>query len=376
MAREHLITAGNSLYVAPENIAAFRAKAVSVEGLSEEELTRLYGFGGNAKALQVVLSNTADGAPAQIANGLPLAQFLQAWLPGNTRVVQAPLRAEEAFGVVSTGGIETQTVVMRVVENKGKTALYAGLADVPLSGYNINFVWRNAVMFSAGSKTGTVESATMSAAGFDDQAEKDYTTDLALAQLENAIYWNGYNNGVGRTFGALNDPNLNAYIPLPNGAGLDNLWSTKTFLERFADVELAAKTLAVNTYGAFDPFKDSCKLLLAPTMFAQLGTPNALGNGTLMERILATFKGMSFLAIPQLEAAVSGDNAMYLVADSKLDHDTSTDDGAVISPIRIVANYLLSAIPNGDGGIDKRKLMKTAGTIVKRPLLVARFYGG
>jgi hypothetical protein len=128
--------------------------------------------------------------------------------------------------------------------------------------------------------------------------------------------------------------------------------------------------------GAFDPFTDQCDLLLSPNMFAQLGAPNALGSSTLSERILATFKGMRFLSIPQLASAVSGDDAMYLVARQKMSHDTSTDDGAVISPIRIVANYLLSAIPNADGGLDKRKLMKTAGTIAKRPLLVVRFYGG
>ena len=373
---EHLITAGNSLSVAPENIKAFRKKAVTIDGFSDAELTRLYGVGGNNRAMKAVLAQTADGAPAQIANGTVLSEFLRAWLPGNVRVTQAPLRAEEAFGVVNTGSIETQTVVMRVVENKGKTALYAGLADVPLSNYNVNFVWRNCVTFSAGSKTGTIESATMAADGFNDEAEKDYTVDLALAQLENAIYWNGYNNGTGRTFGALNDPNLNAYIQLPNGVSGDNLWSTKTFLERFADVELAARTLSVATMGAFDPFTDQCDLLLSPNMFAQLGAQNALGSSTLSERILATFKGIRFLSIPQLAAAVSGDDAMYLVARQKMSHDTSTDDGAVISPIRIFANYLLSAIPNADGGLDKRKLMKTAGTIAKRPLLVVRFYGG
>jgi hypothetical protein len=197
-----------------------------------------------------------------------------------------------------------------------------------------------------------------------------------LAQLENAIYWNGYNSGTGRTFGFLNDPNMPTPFALPNGVGGDNLWSTKTYLEKFHDVELLASTLAVNTLGSFDPYTDACVLLLSPADFAQLGTPNAQGMGSLSDRIKETFKGMEFMSIPQLKASHSGDDGMYLVARSKLAGDSSTDDGGVVSPIRIVSNYLLSAIPNADGGTDKRYLMKTAGTIVKRPLLIVAAYGG
>ena len=51
----------------------------------------------------------------------------------------------------------------------------------------------------------------------------------ALAIELNRIGFFGYNDGGCRTYGFLNDPSLPNYVTVPQGAGGDTEWSTKTF---------------------------------------------------------------------------------------------------------------------------------------------------
>jgi len=64
-----------------------------------------------------------------------------------------------------------------------------------------------------------------------------------------------------------------------------------------------------------------------------------------------------------------------LIAAEAVSYDESTDDLAVVSPIVNVTDYLLAAIPNQNGGITKSTVTKVAGTLIKRPTLVAWAYG-
>jgi len=161
------------------------------------------------------------------------------------------------------------------------------------------------------------------------------------------------------------------------GSGSSPLWVNKTYLLILDDIRTKLMAAITDTtLTGFDVYKDACILLLAPDAFNYISTFNVQGNISVKDQLLQTYKGMTIEAAPYLkDAHNSTDDVMMLIASQAVDYDESTDDLAVVSPIVNVIDYLLAAIPNQNGGITKSTVTKVAGTLIKRPTLVAWAYG-
>jgi len=377
------VTLQNTTRIKPQDVRAFKRKAYSLASIAARKTAdslAAIGLGGNAKAMNDVMASrlafVGDAAPAGYAEMNPLQQFYTVFVPGIQIGVQAPLKAEELFGMNIVGDITTEWIARRLVDLAGNAGNFRDTITGDLSLYRGGFEYIQTAALQATTSTTYMKSQMQGAAGFDYEMLCDKAAALALAQAREAIYWRGLSGKL--TYGLLNSPNMPAITSVAaTGTGSSTLWVNKTYLQILDDVR--TKLMAVitsNTYTGFDVYKDACLLLLPPDAFNYISTMNVQGTISVKDQLLSVYKGMTIEAAPYLKDAVSGtDDVMMLVASQAVDYDESTDDMAVVSPVVNVIDYLLAAIPNQNGGITKSTVTKVAGTLIKRPTLVAWAYG-
>ena len=383
MHNEITLNSNNSIYVSPKDLKAFakRAKAIrTMDSKAQLQAISELGFGGYPDALRQSVKSiraTMDAAATpQIDPSAPaLSQFFQFWETGVVKAFTAPRKAEELLGYHQSGSFETDTVIIRSLEQHAGVTPYGDLADTPLSNYNAKFPFRHTVRFQAGLRTSHLETARMSAVGFNDQDEKREAVRVAFEINENAIMFYGYNGGVNRTYGLFNDPNLEAIQTLPNNAGgTSTSWANKTWDEKYNDVIVSVNRLITNTKQAFDPYAESFTWAIPTYVNTHLMDRNTLGL-TLKQALTENYPQMRIVPIPQLDGANGGADVWYMYKDEKVEVDPSTDDGATIIPMTQSRMFLISSLPNEDGGVNEKYAHACAGVFVKRPILVVRFGG-
>lgn len=378
------LTLQNTTRIKPKDVRNFKRKAYSVGALiarKTADAMAAIGLGGNGTAMANVLATrkptfVGDAAPEGYAEMNTLQQFFTAFLPGIQIGVQAPLKAEELFGMNIVGDITTQWIARRLVDLAGYAGNFRDTITGDLSLYRGGFEYIQTAALQATTSTTYMKSQMQGAAGFDYEMLCDKAASLALAQAREAIYWRGLSGKL--TYGLLNSPNMPAITAVAStGSGSSPLWVNKTYLLILDDIRTKLMAAITDTtLTGFDVYKDACVLLLAPDAFNYISTFNVQGNISVKDQLLQTYKGMTIEAAPYLKDAHNSTNdIMMLIASEAVSYDESTDDLAVVSPIVNVIDYLLAAIPNQNGGITKSTVTKVAGTLIKRPTLVAWAYG-
>ena len=374
---EHMLNSQQDYFVPPSKISKFNAEKKNIGTMDAASIKKM-GYGGYDGALRQSVKATMDtAAAAQLPFNTPaLAQFYQNWLPGTVRAHTSPRNAERVLGFVQAGSFETETVVVRSLEQHAGVSLYGDLADVQQASYTQTYPYRHTVAFQAGLQTRLLETNRMSAIGINDAEEKRTAVEIAMEINANAIALNGYNGGGNRTFGLFNDPNLEAYQTLPNGAvGASPLWSTKTWLEKTNDIRLAVNRLLTNSKGGFDPNTEAFTWVIPTSVKSALTEPNAYGNLTLETWVRSNYPQIRIEVLPELTGANGGADGWYMYKDTALNVDRSTDDGNTIVNLIQAKMFLIASLPNMKGGVDESFAQRLAGVIVKRPILVVRFSG-
>lgn len=373
---QHFLNAKEDFHVAPDKLTAFYKKVKTTGTMDAASVARL-GFGGNDAALKSFIGTMDAAAASQIGfNTTALSQFFQYWQPGVIRAATAPRNAERILGMTQAGSFETESVVIRSLEQHAGVSLYGDLADVQRASWTGTYPYRHVVRFQAGLQTSLLESKRSSAVGFDDIEEKRDAIRRAFAINENAISLNGYNGGANKTYGLFNDPNIEAYQTLPDGAvGASPLWSTKTWLEKVNDIIITINRLVVNTKTGFNPLLDKFTWIIPPFVQTELATLNELGTQSIHQWLKDTYPLMRIETLPELEDLNGGADAWYMYKDTAMDVDTSTDDGQTICNLTQVKMFLVSSLPNEGGGVNEKYACALAGVLVKRPILVTRYSG-
>lgn len=298
-------------------------------------------------------------------------QFLQNWLPGFVFIITAARKIDELIGISTVGAWEDEQIVQGVLERVGLAIPYGDYTNVPLSSWNVNFVYRTVVRFEEGMKVGNLEAARSSRMNVDDSGMKREAAALALEIIRNTVGFFGYNSGLNNTYGYLNDPNLPSYVTVANGASASPHWSTKTFLEICRDIRTAIVAIRTNSQDTIDPKAVDLTLAISTDAVDYLSTTSDFGYS--VEKWLNdTYPRCRVVSAPQLNNANSSANVFYLYAD-KVD-DMSTDDGRTWIQM-VPQKFKVLGVQQQTKGYEEDYSNATAGVMLKRPYAVVRYSG-
>ena len=321
-------------------------------------------------------SNDVGIAPAPLSGltspsiATPI-QFLQAWLPGFVRVLTAARKIDTLIGISTVGSFEDEEVVQGVIENLGVAVPYTDHGNIPLGSWNTNFERRTIVRFEQGMEVGYLEDLRSARMRVNTGAEKRTSAALGLDIQRNRVGFYGYNSGLNRTYGFLNDPALPAYVNVAAGVG-GLPWDVKTFIEITADIRTALVALRTNSRDTIDVKKTPITLAVASNAVDYLSVTNDLGNTSVMQWLNGTYPNVRVESAPELDDANGGVGVFYMYAET-------VDDGATDD-----SRTFLQAVPSKfiTLGVDKRAKVyvedyanATAGVMVKRPYAVVRYSG-
>jgi len=391
----------DAVRIKPENVTSIPSKGVanfkghvfSGQGVKERKTADQFkniGLGGEMDALKTYLARllnlspkdnagkplfVGDAAPDGYAEMNTLQQFFTAFLPGIQIGLQAPLLAEQIYGMLLVGDITTEWMARRIVSLAGNADKYRDLTSGSLSLYRAGFEYRQTAKFQANTSTTYMKSQMQSASGFENEMLVDMAANMALQQIIERTHWLGVAGKL--CYGVLNDPNANAITSVAQGAGSGSptSWSLKTFLEILADVRSMYAELSTNNQGHFNFRKDAAVLTLDPATFNYITVPNTIASISVAEWLKQTYPLLEIEQAPYLTAAHSTANVAILSAKEAVKGDVSTDSRSVITAIACVLNYLLSALPNAQGGINKGFIANVGGGWLFRPSLFSSRYG-
>lgn len=309
-----------------------------------------------------------DSVPLQTTPTITNAvQFFQYWAPKAINIITAARNIDRLAGRTIAGSFEDEEIVTTILEKTGSAQPYTDTANIPFASYNQSFETRSIVRFEEGLFMGYLESLRASKMRIDDHDTKSKAAAEALAIELNNIGFYGYANGVNRTFGFLNDPNLNPYRTVAAGAGGDTTWSSKTFLEITADFITAIQELVTNLRGNFNPEYDSFTVALPTGATEWLQTMNVQGTQSVKQWFTSNYPKGKIESAPELDGANGGSNVFYIYVDQ-----IGGDD--VIKQY-VVDIFRLIGIEKKAKGTIEDYAAATAGVLVQQPLGVVRYSG-
>ena len=298
--------------------------------------------------------------------------LFRSFLPGVIRDMTQMRQIDNVLGMTMIGNFLTKEVVQATEQRTGNAIGYSELASAPRVSYATDYETRNTVRFMIEAEFGGDSDRMAEAAGQDPRATKmsAVTTALEIARNEVSVY--GYFGGLNKTYGFLNDPNLPAYITLPNGANATPEWSTKTFLERQKDVVEAITSLELSTGNNFSASMMNFTFVIPSSVNGYLNELNDFGTMSLRKFIQETYPRCTIVPMSDLDSANGGANVFYMFVDNLL--GDSSDTGAVMSQLVVSKIESVGTMITYDTQSEKFR-NSSAGTIVHRPYAIYRATG-
>lgn len=309
--------------LSPNQVRAFDSEKYRDAGLSLGDYEKL-GVRIPPAALKTIESNkdimAMDAAPLpQTGGGVPVPiWFLTHFLNTPVKVVTRARVADDLVGREIAGRFADAQIVQPIVELLGQPRPYTDKSSIPLSDYNYTFEGRNIVRFEQGVEVGIIEAERGSAMRLNVMETKRTAATEALAISLNRVFFYGFNDGEGRTYGLLNDPNAPTYTAVATGAGTGTPteWESKTAVEIVNDIITAANDLRVKSGYNYDPFRDAATLAIAGDAVDWLAKTSEQYLGlSVRDWIAKTYPKMRIVPVPELSDADGGENVFYLFAD-------------------------------------------------------------
>lgn len=293
-------------------------------------------------------------------------QFLQNWLPGFVQVITAARKIDDLIGIMTAGAWEDEEVVQGVMELTGKAVPYGDYTNIPLSSWNANYERRTNIRFEEGMRVGVLEDARASRANINDSGSKREAAAMSLEITRNTIGFSGYNSGLNRTYGFLNDPNLPAYVANPGP-----VWASATFLQITADIRTAIIAIRAASKDMIDPSTTPLTLAIASGCVDYLSVTSDFGN-SVWDWLDESYPNIRVVSAPELDSANGGSSVFYLYADKV--NDKSTDGGATWVQI-VPAKFKVVGVQQEAKAYVEDYSNATAGVMLKRPYAVVRYTG-
>jgi hypothetical protein len=355
---------------------AFDGDQIKALAGSQVAMRRL-GIGMDAGFARNALSVAMDAGltqPVTTASGGVPVQFLQNFLQGVVHILTTARRGDVLAQVMTVGDWSDEEIVLTILEHLGQPELYKDHGDIPIAAWNATYERRTIVRFELGAEMTKLDEDRSAKAGLSSMDEKRAAVALAFEILRNEIFFYGFNNGVNRTFGFLNDPNLPAFVTLANGASGDTTWASKTAAERIADIVTAVSTLRTQSGSQVDPEAMQLKFAIAASVKDLMNeSDSSFTNGmTVNEWLSKNYPNITVEAIPEFDGADGGENVYYLYPETV--DGSGTDGGETVIqavPSKMTALNTVQTMR----GVSEGYTSATAGCFVKRGYAVYRASG-
>lgn len=339
---------------------------LGIGGLTPRTLTRmqegLAAFAEDA-ALQASVTTASINTPIQ---------FLQNWLTGFIFVITQARKIDDLIGITTAGNWDDEEIVQGVLEQLATAVPYGDMTNVPRSSFNLNWERRTVVRAEEGMGVGVLEEARTSRINVNSAENKREAATEALEIFRNTVGFFGFNNGLGRTFGFLNDPNLPAATAFPaTGTGSTTTWSTKSFLNICADIRGMVSDLRNGSGDRIDPAKTPMTMAVSTSTIDYLTTTSDFGI-SVMDWLKGAYPKIRVESAPELDNAIMSSNGVYLYAESV--DDKSTDDKRTWAQV-VPSKFRLIGVEQKAKGYLEDYSNATAGAFLKRPWAVVRRYG-
>lgn len=298
--------------------------------------------------------------------GAPI-QFLQAWMPGFVHVATQPRTIDTLIGATTIGSWEDEEIVQPMLEHAAKAALYGDHTNIPLAGVGNGYERRTVIRWEMGMRVGLLEEKRAGKAAINVAAEKRAAAALALDIIRNRVGFYGFNGGVNRTYGFLNDPGLPAYVAVAGGT-----WSTKTFLQITADIRGILAALQTGSRDLVDPETTPITLAISSAVTTYLSVTQENGDKSVRSWLRETYPNVRVVPSVDLNGANGGANVMYAYAESV--PDSGTDDGRVWSQL-VPTKFVMLGSEKGAKHYTEDFSNALAGVMLKRPYAVQRRTG-
>lgn len=340
----------------------------------KNELARLMAFAMDSNDVGPIPTPLSPLSPVSIPG---LIQFLQNWLPGHVRALTAIREADEFVGLSTVGQWDDEQIVQRVLEGIGTAQPYTDGGNMALMSWTPTFESRTIVRFEAGLQVAPLEEARSSRVQVSSADEKRLMVAEALEVQRNRVAFYGYNDGSGRTFGFLNDPNLPAYVAAPSGASASPLWANKTTLEIIADLRQGLTALQVNSKGRIKTYGRGGRQATKITIGFPNGYENYLSTTTelgysVFQWMQENYPNVEFVSAPELVDANGGSSALYFYADAV--ENSGSDDGRTWLQVVPTKMFTLGVEKKIKGYVEGYT-NATAGVMLKRPYATYRMTG-
>ena len=316
----------------------------------------------------------ADSAltpPSTIPSVTTPVQFLQTWLPGFVEIITAVRRIDDLIGITNQGAWEDEQVVQGLHEIMGTATIYTDYGNTNQADWNLNFENRTIVRGEMGITVGQLEQRRAAAVRADAAQSKRGGAARELEILRNRIGFNGYNNGANRTYGFLNDPNLPAYVNVPNGVSGFPEWSTKDFQEIKNDLLVGFQTLRTQSAERVDPERDEITLAVATNAVDYLHqvTDFSVSVGDWLKK---AYPKTRLTSAPELNDANGGVGVFYMYAE--MVEDSGSDDNRTWVQV-VPTKFLTLGVNQMEKSYSEAYSNATAGAYLKRPYAVYRASG-
>lgn len=343
---------------------------------TDEKVLNALGFGFSESAKrQMVLDGAIamDAAPAMFTTpsaGMPV-QFGQYWDADVIKPIFAKKMADELMPLVVAGSWYDVQVVTPVQEILGNAELYTDYANPSNANYNINFVTRSIIRFQKAVQVGRLQEGQAAQMRQNARSLTTLAASNALDVMRNQCAFTGFVQGNEAIYGVLNDPNLANYGTLSVGARGDTKFSEKSAIEIINDLRKGVQDLTTKLNGNFNPMTDKFSIWLPVACEMALSAVPQYTNGdtpfSVNAFIRSTWKNCEVKFIPQFNAAVGGENVMYIVKDDV--------DGSATMKQYITSRMFMVGFERKVSSTIELYSNSTAGVLVRYPIGVVRYVG-
>lgn len=356
------MTATQQYSYIPARTSSLKITGAQFQKIMEQpQARRKLGIGMDAD-LVAPLSNPAISTPAQ---------FVQAWAPGYVQAITQARVADRILGTVTLGQWHDQEVVQMMMEATGNPAIYQDHTQIPFASWNPSFERRSIVRFELGLKVTKLEDARAGAMQASTIDQKRWGVANALGIGLNSVAFYGYADGVNRTFGILNDPNLLPYLDSPAGAGGETEFVNKTVNERISTILLLMQTLITQSGTQVSAANTPTILSVPSNMITTFLDINEFGV-SVQSWMSANFPMCRIEPIPEFNEANGGESVMYLVTESVPESGT---DGGQVAVQLVPTKFQTIGTEQRAKGYVEDFTNATAGVMVKRPFAITRMTG-
>ncbi len=314
--------------------------------------------------------DTAFTAPITASSVPTPLQFLQSWLPGFVKVLTAARKIDNLIGIKTVGNWEDVEIVQGIVEPAGTATEYGDFTNIPLASWNVNFERRSIVRGEMGIAVGLLEEGRSAAMRLSSADTKRQASAVSLEIMRNAIGFYGWNSGINRTFGLLNDPALPAAISSATTGG----WASATFQEITADLRLMVVTLRTQSQDQIDPEKVDMTLILPMDKVDYLTVTTDFGI-SVRDWLKQTYPRIRVESAPEFQGGDGGVDVAYLFAeeiDSAI--DGSSDGGETFAQL-VQSKFVTLGVEKRAKSYVEDYSNATAGVLLTRPWAVVRMIG-